>query len=172
MSWFDRLEKNSARERKILIISLVAALLLLIADQWTKWYFVRNFSYGQSVAIIPGWLNFTSVRNIGAAWSILSGYVWFLLILGVLAGTAIVCFFRKLTEAFPERYIALLLCLSGIIGNSFDRAFHGSVVDFIHVHYQNVWHFPVFNIADMAICTGVGVYMLSCLFRKTPEGEK
>ncbi len=172
MSWFERLEKDSARERKILLISLILAVFVLVADQWTKWYFVCNFDRGQSVAVIPGLLNFTSVRNLGAAWSILSGYVWFLLILGVLAGTMIVCFFRKLAESCPERYIALLLCLSGIAGNSFDRAFHGSVVDFIHVHYRNVWHFPVFNIADMAICTGVGIYILSSLLRKTPDEEK
>ena len=169
MNWLEKLKENSPRERKILLLSLALALVIIIADQWTKWYFVCNFGYGESVAVIPGCLNFTSVRNQGAAWSILSGYVWFLLLLGVLAGAAIICFFRKLTEGYPERYIALLLSLAGIIGNSFDRAFHGSVVDFIHVHYYNVWHFPVFNIADMAICTGVGIYMLSSLLRKTPE---
>ena len=171
MSWFERLEKDSAGERKVLLISLILAFVVLVADQWTKWYFVRNFDHGQSVAIIPGLLNFTSVRNLGAAWSILSGYVWFLLILGVLAGTAIICFFRKLAEFCPERYIALLLCFSGIAGNSFDRAFHGSVVDFIHVHYLNVWHFPVFNIADMAITVGAVLFCVAIIFLRDKKED-
>ena len=67
-----------------------------------------------------------------------------------------------------------MLLLSGIIGNSFDRFFRGAVVDFLHVHWKEVWHYPVFNVADIAICCGVGLYILSNLLRKKPEsaGEK
>lgn len=165
-------EKNSPREKKILLWSIVVALVLLIADQWTKWYFVRNFALYESVELIPGWLNFTSVRNFGAAWSIFSGQVLMLLLFGIAAEIGIVIFFRKLAENCPERYFALLMVLSGIIGNCFDRAFHGAVVDFIHVHYYDIWHYPVFNVADMAICTGVGIYVISSLFRKNPEKDQ
>ena len=170
MSWRDRIEKNSSREKSVFIRAGVVALLILAADQLTKWYFIRNFALGESVELIPGILNFTSVRNLGAAWSIFSGHVWMLLIFGILAGVGIIVFFRKLTEGCAERYYALLLILAGILGNSFDRFFHGAVVDFIHVHYLNIWHYPVFNVADMAICTGVGIYLLSGFLR--PELPK
>ena len=78
-------------------------------------------------------------------------------------------FFRYLTEGYSERIIALGLVMSGIIGNSIDRIWHGEVIDFIDFHYYNVWSYPVFNIADIAICTGVGVFILSNLLRKSPK---
>ena len=169
---FRRVIPHSRREKLIVAAALVSALLLLAADQVTKAWFVRNFELYQSIPLVPGWLNFTYVRNLGAAWSMLSGYVWLLLGFGLLAGAGIIVFFRKLAESCPERYFALLMVISGIIGNCFDRAFHGAVIDFIHVHYYNIWHYPVFNVADMAICTGVGIFILSSLFRKSPEKDK
>ena len=172
MKCFALIEKNSPREKRILLLAIIVSALLLIADQWTKWYFVRNFVLGESVPVISGWLNFTYVQNLGAAWSMFSGQVLLLLIIGIAAGIGIVIFFRKLAESCPERYFALLMVISGIIGNCFDRAFHGAVIDFIHVHYYNIWHYPVFNVADMAICTGVGIFILSSLFRKSPEKDK
>ena len=65
-----------------------------------------------------------------------------------------------------------MLVLSGIVGNSIDRIWHGEVIDFIDFHYYDMWSYPVFNVADIAICTGVGVYMLSNLLRKTPKEEQ
>lgn len=171
MSWLVRIEKGSVREKRVFFPALIVAVLLLIADQWTKWYFVRNFNLFETREIIPGVLNFTSVRNLGAAWSVLSGHVWLLLGFGLVAGIGIIVFFRRLAEGCVERYWALLLIISGIIGNSFDRAYHGEVVDFIHVHYYNVWHYPVFNIADMAICVGVFTYIISGFCRKTTKKD-
>ena len=170
MSWKSIIAENSVRERKVLFSALAVALVLLIVDQLTKWYVVRNYLLFESRDVIPGFLSFTSVRNLGAAWSIFSGYVWPLLIFGLVAGGLIIFFFRRLAEGYLERYFALMLILSGIAGNSFDRAFHGSVVDFIHVHYYDIWHYPVFNVADIAICTGAGIYVLSSFLRKSRDG--
>ncbi len=170
MNW-DRIETKSCREKKVVVIALVIAIVLLAIDQATKWYIVCAYNLFESHPVISGLLNITSVRNLGAAWSILTGHVWLLFVFGILAGAGIIVFFRKLAEGCIERYFALMLILSGIAGNSFDRAFHGEVVDFIHVHYYDLWHFPVFNVADMAICTGVGIYLLSGFLRKTPEKE-
>ncbi len=172
MNWRDRIEKNSSRERASLLWASVIALLIVIIDQWTKWYFIRNYKLGDTTHILTGILNFTYVQNIGAAWSMLSGKVWLLLLFGIAAGTAIIYFFRKLAEGCVERYYALLLVISGIIGNSFDRAFHGAVIDFIHVHYYDSWHYPVFNVADMAICVGVFIYLISGFCRKSTDVEK
>lgn len=171
MKFFPTVEKKSREEKKLFICSAVFALLLLAADQWSKWFFIINFKEGESVPLIRGFLNFTSVRNYGAAWSIFSGYGWGLFAFGVLAIVVIFFYFRWLAEGFSERYIALLMVVSGIFGNSFDRAFHGAVVDFIHVHYFDRWHYPIFNVADMAICVGVGIFMLSGFFRKSGNKE-
>lgn len=166
MIFFKPIQRNTPEERHILFYSVCISLLLLVIDQVTKWYFVRNYRLGESRELISGILNFTYVHNLGAAWSLLSGHVWLLLVFGLCAGVAVICFFRKLADGYAEKYFALTMILSGIAGNSFDRGFHGSVVDFIHVHYYEVWHYPVFNVADMAICTGVGIYIISEFFRK------
>jgi signal peptidase II len=171
MNW-DVVEVKSLREKKIFFSALAIALVLLVIDQATKWYIVLEYNIFESRPVIPGWLNITSVRNLGAAWSILTGHVWLLLVFGLLAGAGIIIFFRKLSEGYAERYFALMMILSGIIGNSFDRAFHGEVVDFIHVHYYDIWHYPVFNVADMAICTGVGIYLLSGFLRPSRAKDK
>ena len=168
-----KVEIKSADERKLIVRAGVWAVLLLLLDQATKWYFVLAFELHESKDVIPGVLSLTSVRNPGAAWSIFSGYSWVLMLIGVVAAIVLVCFFRALAEAWRERYYALAMVLSGIIGNTVDRFYHGVVVDFIHVHWYDVWHYPVFNVADMAICCGVGVLCLSGLLRKPdPETEK
>jgi len=163
-SW-PRLIPHSAAEKKLLWISGIIAAVTLAADQLTKAYFV-SWSLFESRSVIPGILSFTYVRNLGAAWSMFSGYGWALTVFGLAMIAAMVIFFRKLTENCPERYVSLLLVISGIIGNSIDRIFRGAVVDFIHVHYYNVWHYPVFNIADIAICCGITAFMISGFFRK------
>ena len=171
MNWLERIEESSARERKLLILSSVMAVLVALSDQVTKWFFVLNYKLGESSSLIPGFLNFTYVRNLGAAWSVLSGKVWLLFITGLAAAAAIIWYFRKLAEGCAERYFALMLVLGGIAGNSFDRAFHGAVVDFIHVHYYNIWHYPIFNVADISICCGVGIFLISSFFRKPQEKQ-
>ena len=101
------------------------------------------------------------------------GYSWVLMLIGLAAAIVLVWFFRAIAEAWRERYYALAIVLSGIIGNTLDRFYHGVVVDFIHVHWYNVWHYPVFNVADMAICCGVCVLFLSVFLRKSdPEPGK
>jgi len=154
-----------------LVCSGLLAALVLAADQFTKWWFVRCYELYQTRSVIPGWFNFTYVRNTGAAWSMFSGQVWPLLVFGLLVAAGMVCWFRKLAEACPERYVAIMLVLAGIVGNSIDRLWRGAVVDFLHIHYFNVWHYPVFNIADMAICGGVGIFILSGFCRKNLQAE-
>lgn len=171
MKLLSRIEEHSPRERKVFFFSLAAAIILLAVDQLTKIWVVKCFKIYESVEIIPGFFNFTSVRNQGAAWSILSGKVGFLLVFSILVAICIGIFFRKLCERCPERFLALLMILSGIVGNCIDRMCYGEVVDFLHVHYYNAYHYPVFNVADMAICCGVGIFLISGFCRKS-EKEK
>ena len=171
MKPWPRLIADTPAERRWLIVPGAVAVLLLAADQYTKWWFVRHFHLFESATVIAGWFNFTYVRNEGAAWSMFRGQVWPLLIFGLLVAFVIVIRFRKLAEGCPERYVAQMLALSGILGNSIDRCFRGAVVDFLHVHYYDVWHYPVFNIADMAICCGIAIFILSGFFRKNLKAE-
>ena len=83
---------------------------------------------------------------------------------------AAVFFLRQLSDGWIERYFAIFTVISGILGNSIDRIWRGAVVDFISLHYHEVYHYPIFNIADCAICVGIGVFLLSSLLR--PDKEK
>ena len=96
------------------------------------------------------------------------GYGMVLFIIGVLVIIATVCFLRKLCEGYRERYVAILTVLSGVVGNSIDRIWRGEVVDFLDCYVKS-YHWPAFNIADCAICIGIGIYMLSVLLRPAPE---
>ena len=74
-------------------------------------------------------------------------------------------FFRYLTDGFIERYFAIFVILGGVAGNSIDRIWRGAVVDFLDFHFRG-YHWPVFNVADIAICVGVGIFILSSIVRK------
>lgn len=163
---------GAQQEKRCLAFSAVLAMLTLIFDQITKIVVMRCFALHESVPVINGILSWTYVRNRGAAWGILAGRIWILLIIAFVVLGLMVKYFRYLTEGYAERIIALALVVSGIFGNSIDRIWHGEVIDFIDVHYYNVWQYPVFNVADIAICTGVGLFILSSLLRKTPEGSE
>jgi len=156
---------HTAAERRVLTVSAIIAALLLLADQASKLLIESAWQLHESTPVIPGILSITSVRNHGAAWSILSGHGWLLLLISLSVLAAGIFFFRSLTEGWRERYYAVFMVFSGIIGNSIDRLWRGAVVDFIDVHYYSSWSYPVFNIADIAICTGMGIFMLSNLLR-------
>ena len=102
------------------------------------------------------------------AWSgeivLFNGNNIILLTVAVVAFILIIIFFKAITEGFGERTIALFMIMSGIVGNSIDRIYRGSVVDFLDFHLHG-WHWPSFNIADSAICVGVAVMIISSLLR-------
>ncbi|MBQ9502006.1 MAG: signal peptidase II [Lentisphaeria bacterium] len=162
---------GSRKKRGLAVCALTAAVLLL-ADQFSKILITTTYALHESTPVIPDIFSVTYVRNRGAAWGMFAGHGWFLLLVAVLAVAAIVRFYRYLTEGYAEREIALFMILSGVAGNSIDRLWRGEVVDFIDIHYKTVWHYPVFNIADIAICTGVGLFVLSGLLRSDKEKQK
>ncbi len=161
--------KINPRERTVVAWAAGTCAALLIVDQITKALIDHNFSLGQKYPIIPGFFDLTYVTNKGAAWGIMQGQVWLLLIIGILVGTAAVLFMRWLTEGWTERYWALFVILSGILGNSIDRVWRGEVVDFLDF-YIGKHHWPAFNVADMAICIGLGIYFISIFIR--PQEKK
>ena len=170
---FQPLIPGSAVEYKYFAVSGILCAVLIALDQWTKIVIERTFALYQSKVVIPDFFSLVYVTNKGAAWGILAGK-WYLL-LGI-SGAALLCciiFFRKITENYPERVWAVTLLLAGIIGNSIDRIWRGEVVDFLDFYIRigdKVMHWPAFNVADIAICCGVGIYVLSNLIR--PEKKK
>lgn len=158
------------RDRMVLGLALGLGLVVLLLDQWTKYIVERQFRLGESRPVWEPFFSLTFVRNEGAAWSILTGHGWLLLTIAAVVAFGVVWYFRSLTEGYAERCFALLLILGGVVGNSVDRVWRGAVVDFFDFHWYDGYRFPVFNVADIAICIGVGIFVLSTLLR--PAGKR
>jgi len=136
------------------------ALLIAVADQVTKLWVRGVFALGESRPIIDGFFHLTYVRNTGAAWGMLGGQNIWLAVLSVVVLALMVIFRRAFLSNTWEHRIALGLLAGGILGNVCDRIKLGYVTDFLDFYWRS-HHFPAFNIADSAICVGVGIYILS-----------
>lgn len=140
----------------VLIVSALVALL----DQLAKQAVRARFHIGESLPVFDGWFHLTYVRNTGAAWGMFSGQNIGLIVLSVVMLVLVVAFRRSFLKPSLEHRLALGLMIGGILGNLYDRVRYGWVVDYLDVFWKD-WHWPAFNIADAAICIGVGLYMIS-----------
>ncbi|ALQ69472.1 lipoprotein signal peptidase LspA [Bacillus thuringiensis] len=149
------------------MIYYVIALFVIVIDQISKWLIVKNMELGTSIPIIDNVLYITSHRNRGAAWGILENKMWFFYIITVIFVVFIVFYMKKYAKTDKLLGISLGLILGGAIGNFIDRVFRQEVVDFIHVYIFS-YNYPVFNIADSALCIGVVLIIIQTLL----EGKK
>ncbi|MBK0072721.1 MULTISPECIES: lipoprotein signal peptidase LspA [Bacillus] len=149
------------------MIYYVITLFVIAIDQISKWLIVKNMELGTSIPIIDNVLYITSHRNRGAAWGILENKMWFFYIITVVFVVFIVFYMKKYAKTDKLLGISLSLILGGAIGNFIDRVFRQEVVDFIHVYIFS-YNYPVFNIADSALCIGVVLIIIQTLL----EGKK
>lgn len=144
-------------------IVFLLIFIIFFLDLITKNYAINNLILNHSVSI-NNYLNFTLAFNYGAAFSFLSdagGWQrWFFIIFSLIVIFVIVILLIKDKNA---EYIAYSFILAGALGNLYDRIFFGYVIDFIEIHYNN-FYWPIFNIADIAISTGVIMLLYSILF--------
>lgn len=117
----------------------------------------------ESIPLIPHF-SLTYVHNIGAAFSLFSGQRWILAVIAALISVVILVMIYRNTNRKGEN-IALSLILGGALGNLFDRIYHGYVIDFFDFYIGN-WHYPIFNVADCAICVGFVLFFLMQFKRK------
>ena len=144
------------------------SLVVVIFDQWTKWLAETNLSFLEPVPVIEPFLNWTLAYNYGAAFSFLADaggwQKWFFAGLALLMSLFLIGYLAKAPRQAKLLSLGLALVLGGAVGNLIDRLLHGHVIDFIHVHYADVWHYPIFNIADIGICIGVALIVIDMLF--------
>ncbi len=144
-------------------------LLVLLLDQSTKLLVSANMSLHESNEVIPGLLHITLVHNTGMAFGIFSAAAIpykpvLVTILSIVALGAVAVY--AVSSPANERLsqFALAFILGGAAGNIIDRIRLGYVVDFVDVFYRNS-HWPAFNVADSAICAGVGLLLVDTLLR-------
>lgn len=142
------------------MLPLLILVVIVVSDQATKEWVRSAFMLGESREIIAGFFSLTYVRNTGAAWGMLGGYNMWLAGLSVVMLVIMVLFRRSFLSDTTLHRVALGLMLGGIVGNLLDRVRLNFVTDFLDF-YLGTHHWPAFNIADAAICTGVGLYILT-----------
>ncbi|HUI05911.1 MAG TPA: signal peptidase II [Verrucomicrobiae bacterium] len=138
----------------VLIAATIAAL-----DQFAKWWVVHSIRPEESRTIIAGFFSLVDWRNTGAAWGILRDYNLVLTVISVLTVLALYVFRHSFQLHRWGSRIVLGLIAGGIIGNLIDRIRIGHVIDFLYF-YIGRYHWPAFNVADSAICVGVGLYII------------
>ena len=143
-------------------LSFVATTLAVVAlDRWTKQLAVTHLldSGARSVPMLGEYIRLTYVENRGAAFGVLQNQTYFFVVVGLVVIAVIIASYRYIPEPSWFLNLCLGLQMGGAIGNLIDRIRVGYVVDFIDLTF---W--PVFNIADSAICVGVAGLALSVLF--------
>jgi len=147
------------------------ALAIALADQAVKALVQASLSPGQRIPVVP-FFDLVLVFNKGAAFSFLaSAPGWQTPAFLAVAAVASVVISVMLVREPGKRMLAagLALILGGALGNAWDRASLGQVVDFILLHAGG-WHFPAFNVADSAITIGAGLVIVDgFLHREAPH---
>ena len=154
----------------------VLSLVVIGLDQWTKWLAELKLNFHEPVAVIEPILNWTLAYNYGAAFSFLADQggwqKWFFAGLSLAMSLFLVWYLTRAPRQAKLLNVGLALILGGAIGNLIDRVRIGKVIDFIHVHYADVWHYPIFNVADIAICVGVAIVVIDMLFLEGKRNAK
>lgn len=135
---------------------LLLSLVVILIDQLTKFWAAKHLMPYQPEPLVP-MVNFTLAFNTGAAFSFLSSaggwQRWIFAAFSLIMSIVLLIWLMRIPNRFKLQLAGVSLILGGAIGNLYDRALIGYVVDFIEVYYKN-YHWPVFNIADSAICIG------------------
>ncbi|KAB8306148.1 lipoprotein signal peptidase [Erwinia endophytica] len=137
-------------------------LVVIAIDFASKQWIMNTLMLHESMAVMP-FFNFFYAHNYGAAFSFLAdkgGWQrWFFAGIAVAIVIALVVMMYRTEASKKLNNIAYALIIGGALGNLFDRAYHGFVVDFIDF-YVGDWHFATFNVADCAICIGAALIVL------------
>ena len=136
----------------------VLPLAVVILDQFFKYIVVENMALGESIPIIEEVFHLTYILNPGAAFGMFAHNRLFFIAIAVIVIGIIIWARREILASPWEVKAGCGLFLGGAIGNLIDRARQGLVIDFFDFR---IW--PVFNIADIAICIGVGLIIWNLL---------
>ncbi len=168
----------------MLAYGLILAAVVLVLDQLTKWAFYAALTGLPFWAAAPvplpraPWVEVTSFFNLVTVWNYgisfgmfsqgSSQSAWIFAVLALAITGGLVAWLHRA----PDRLVATALgcVIGGAIGNVVDRLRLGAVFDFLDVHVLG-WHWPAFNVADSAICVGVGLLLFDALFAPKPSAK-
>ena len=149
-------------------------VVVLIIDLGSKYLILQNFALGDTVPLFPS-LNLHYARNYGAAFSFLAEHdgwqKYFFIVLAIGISLMLAYFMKKNSAEQKLQNSAYALIIGGALANMVDRVYNGFVVDFLDF-YWDIYHYPVFNVADIAICIGAGLLALDAFKGDKKSGQK
>lgn len=145
---------------------LSISAIIIVIDLWTKHLVQQSFQYGEH-RVVTSFFDLVRYHNEGAAFSFLAAaggwQKYFFTAIALIASVAIIYLLKKnsgdKSSAQKLFCFGLAIILGGALGNLYDRMTLGYVIDFLFFHYQT-FYWPAFNVADSAICVGVGILLL------------
>jgi signal peptidase II len=149
---------HSSTEIKRRVSIAVVVVVVLVLDQFTKALVTAMVLPLNPKVIIPGLFSIVNVKNPGAAFGILSGGSTLLIVI-TLAALALIIYLLATTKDLLIT-LALSLIAGGALGNLVDRVLFSEVLDFLDFHLGS-YHWPAFNVGDIAITAGVIVYLVA-----------
>lgn len=156
--------------RKYAVFIVVPIVFFL--DWITKVLIINNLALHEGIDVTP-FFSIVHVRNLGGVFSFLHGHQYARYIftfLPILIACILVYVIIAYKFAFAKR-IALTLILAGALGNIYDRIAYGSVVDFLDFYFKN-YHYPAFNVADISISVGIGLWLYREIFHAKKETSR
>ena len=147
---------------------LLIVLISLAVDQYTKYLVSCNMVENQTIPFISGVFDITYVRNTGAAFGIFAGKQVFLSVVTGMMLLALSIYAISQRKKIPKlEIISIALIVGGGSGNLITRTIYSYVIDFF-----NFYFWPVFNVADIAICVGCALLVISVLIIEPRKQKK
>ncbi|NFD78582.1 signal peptidase II [Clostridium botulinum] len=144
-------------------MGIIVLILGIFLDRISKIWALNTLASGKDIVVIKNLFTFSYLENRGAAFGIFQNRLIFLSLITAIVILGVVYFIVKYKPTSKLLKISLSLIISGAIGNLIDRIYYKFVVDFIMLHYKDVYYFPTFNVADMLVVIGtilLAIYIL------------
>ncbi len=170
-----KMMKINVRQKPLArFLTIAGALVVVLADQLSKIAVSGALgTVGASRTVIPGVLDFTYVLNSGATGGILSGHRWVFMTISSVVIVAMIAYVALGAVKTNLSAVAIAMIAGGGIGNMIDRVARGTVVDFIDVTLVDFFPFnTVFNVADVFVCVGCCLLVLSMIISEVKEAKE
>lgn len=135
----------------------------LILDRITKLWAVNKLAVDGEIVVIKNFFSFSYLENRGAAFGIFQNKLFMLSAITIFILVILVVYLVRYKPTSKLLRIAMALIISGAIGNLIDRIHYKYVVDFILLHYKDIYYYPTFNVADICVVIGTGLLVISIL---------
>lgn len=145
-------------------------LIGLLIDRMAKMWAIGNLTHVSQIVVIKNVFSFLYLENRGAAFGILQGKLYFLTFITIPVVAGMIYYMLKHKPKSIMARISLSLIISGAMGNLIDRLVYKYVVDFISIHFKDIYYFPIFNIADVLVVVGT-ILLVFYLLKEEKYGD-